>query len=66
MNSVRKGDANRVYVRDEWRHPGQEVPEVQQNVEGNGDHPNDDYHDRLVERLLYPTQLGGHPPSLVS
>jgi hypothetical protein len=55
MNSVRKGEANRVYVRDKRRHPGQEVAEVQQNVESQGDHPHDEHHDRLVERLLYPT-----------
>jgi hypothetical protein len=52
MNSVRKGEANRVHVHDKRRHPGQEVAEVQQNVEGQGDHPHDEHHDRLVKRLL--------------
>jgi hypothetical protein len=39
-------------VRDKRRHPGQEEAEVQQNVEGYGDHPNDEDDDRLVECLL--------------
>jgi hypothetical protein len=37
---------------DKRCHPGQEVAEVQQNVEGNGDNPYDQHHDRLVKRLL--------------
>jgi hypothetical protein len=52
MNSVRKGDANRVYVPDKRRHAGQEVAEVQQNVDGHGDNPHDEHHDRFVERPL--------------
>jgi hypothetical protein len=41
-----------VHVRDKRRHPGQEEAEVQQEVEGHGDHPRDQHHERLVERLL--------------
>ena len=52
MNSVGNGEADRVYVSDKRRHPGQKVPEVQQNVYGHGDHPHDEHHDRLVERPL--------------
>jgi hypothetical protein len=52
MNSFRKGVTNRVYVADKRRHPGQEVAEVQQDVEGHGDHPHHQHHDRLVERPL--------------
>jgi hypothetical protein len=51
-NSLRKGGANRVYVRDKRRHPGQENAEVQQNVEGHGEYPNDQHHLGLVECLL--------------
>src|SRR5215203_1557879 len=38
-NTIKKGGANRVYLRDKRRHPGQEVAEVQQDVEGHGDNP---------------------------
>jgi hypothetical protein len=39
-------------VSDKRRHPGQEVAEVKQDVEGNGDYSHDEHHDRLVKRLL--------------
>jgi len=52
MNTVGKGDADGVYVRDKRRHPGQEVAEVQQDVEGLGNHTYDQHHDRLVEHPL--------------
>jgi hypothetical protein len=39
-------------VRDKRRHPGQEEAEVQQNVEGHGEYPNDEHHLGLVECLL--------------
>jgi hypothetical protein len=39
-------------VRDKRRHPRQEVAEVQQDVEGHGDHPNDEHDGWVVELLL--------------
>jgi hypothetical protein len=39
-------------VRDKRRHPGQEVAEVQKDVDGHGDHPHDQYDGRVVELVL--------------
>ncbi len=43
---------------DKQRRPGQVVARVQKDVEGHGDHSHDEHDSRLVERLLYPRQLG--------
>jgi hypothetical protein len=55
-NGLGKGGAHGVgvgvYLPDKRRQPGHEDQEVQQDVEGHGDHPSDQRDLRIVKRPL--------------